>query len=316
MSRIKILISYHDKHPLIKSDILEPVQTGCANAPELFKGMWRDDDGENISADNDKYCELSAQYWAWKNYDKIGNPDYIGFMHYRRHFMFDDWSGNPDWCWLPKGNVYFVPFISAKYCRHFTDAAIIETMKNYDCVVLKPYDVKQLKSKNCRAQYGKLPEQNVKIFDIFIKTAKRLYPDYEAEIRKIEKGSVQYLCNMFVMRRDLFEEYSRFCFSILDEVDKQIDSSQMSETASRFLGYFGEFCLSIFIFKLQKQADVKIKELNGAYVLNDKKPKIRWLKYVKLCLFSKITFGERRRKYKKKRDACRLEIKRLRQFMQ
>ncbi len=315
MSHIKILISYHDEHPLIQSDIIQPIQTGCAKAKKRFNGMLRDDVGENISADNPRYCELSAQYWAWKNYDKLGNPDYIGFMHYRRHFMFDGWIGNPDWCWLPKGNVYFVPFMSSQYLSHLSDTYIAKVLKNCDCVVLKPCDVKHLKSKNCRTQYGKLPEQNVKNFDIFIKTAKRLYPDYEEEIEKIEKGSVQYLCNMFVMRKDLFEEYNKFCFSILEEVDKQIDSTQMSEQAARFLGYFGEFLLSMFIFKLQKRSDVRLKELNGAYVLNDKKPKIRWLKYAKLCVFSKITFGERRKKYKKKRDAYRQEIQHLKQFL-
>ena len=93
---IKIFISYHDEHPLIQSDILTPIQTGCADAPKLFKGMLRDDTGDNISQHNRKYCELTAQYWVWKNYDKIGNPDYVGFMHYRRHFMFDGWHGRDD----------------------------------------------------------------------------------------------------------------------------------------------------------------------------------------------------------------------------
>lgn len=315
MAKIKILITYHDEHPLIKSKIIQPIQTGCTNAVKLFKGMLRDDIGENISSKNPNYCELSAQYWAWKNYGKLGNPDYIGFMHYRRHFMFDGWQGDSGWLWLPKGNVYFVPFISPKYLSHFSDDLIRKTMQDYDCVVFKPYDVKYIESKNCREQYGKLPEQNKENFDIFIKTAKRLYPDYLPEIEKIEKGSVQYLCNMFVMRRDLFEEYNQFCFSILEEVDKQIDSSQMSEQAARFLGYFGEFLLSMFIFKLQKRSDVKIKELNGAYVLNDKQPKIRWLKYAKLCLFSKITFGKRRKKYKKKRDEYSLYIKHIKNFI-
>ena len=313
--KTKILVSYHDEHSLIKSEIIKPIQTGCANAPKLFKGMLRDDYGENISADNDRYCELSAQYWAWKNYDKLGNPDYIGFMHYRRHFMFDGWKGNPDWCWLPKGNVYFVPFMTTKYYEHFSDNLIIDMVKDYDCIVLKPYDVKNLKSKNCRKQYGKLPEQDIKNFDIFIKTAKILYPDYISEIEKIEKGSVQYLCNMFVMRRELFEEYCQFCFSILKEVDKRIDASGLSVQAARFLGYFGEFLLSMFVFKLKKRVDVRIKELNGTYVLNDKKPRIRYLKYLKLCVFSKITFGEVRKKYKHKRNNYRLEIQHVQEFI-
>ena len=87
---VKILVSYHDKHHLFKSDILTPIQTGCALAAERFEEMIQDDDGKNISAENPRYAELSAQYWAWKNYQKLGNPDYIGFMHYRRHFIFNE----------------------------------------------------------------------------------------------------------------------------------------------------------------------------------------------------------------------------------
>lgn len=52
--------------------------------------MIGDDTGDNISALNDSYNEMTALYWAWKNYDKLGNPDYIGLMHYRRHFVLNE----------------------------------------------------------------------------------------------------------------------------------------------------------------------------------------------------------------------------------
>lgn len=42
---------------VLKSDILTPIQTGCANTERLFDGMLHDDDGENISAENPKYNE-------------------------------------------------------------------------------------------------------------------------------------------------------------------------------------------------------------------------------------------------------------------
>ena len=50
----------------------------------MFKETLHDNDGENISSKNPMYCELTAQYWAWKNAD----ADYYGFCHYRRYFDF------------------------------------------------------------------------------------------------------------------------------------------------------------------------------------------------------------------------------------
>lgn len=304
--KIKLLISYHDEHRLLKSDMLVPIQTGCAHAPKLFEGMLRDDIGENISADNDRYCELSAQYWAWKNYEKLGEPDYIGFMHYRRHFMFDGWTGNPEWCWLPGGNVYYVPCITPQYAEHLSREHIEQALEGCDVIVLKPYDVQQLNSDNVRAQYLKLTGQREEVFDSFIRTAKELYPDYAGAIEKIEHGSVQYLCNMFVMKKELFMEYNEFCFSILKAVDAQVDTTGMNEQALRFLGYLGEFCLSLFIFRLIEKGEHKIKELNGSYILSDEpvaNPKKAYWYY---WFMSKITFGRRRKMYKQKRRTFKL----------
>lgn len=42
---------------------------------------------DNIAHLNYFYCELSAQYWVWKNY--FSNYTYIGFEQYRRHFCID-----------------------------------------------------------------------------------------------------------------------------------------------------------------------------------------------------------------------------------
>lgn len=55
----------------------------------MLDNMIGDDTGDNIFHLNRSLNELTAVYWAWKNYDKWGNPDYIGFMHYRRHLNFN-----------------------------------------------------------------------------------------------------------------------------------------------------------------------------------------------------------------------------------
>ena len=79
---IKIFISCHKKCELLRNKYIFPIQVGTALSPERFPDMFHDDDGENISKLNPMYCELTAQYWAWKNID----ADYYGFMHYRRYF--------------------------------------------------------------------------------------------------------------------------------------------------------------------------------------------------------------------------------------
>lgn len=99
---IKILVCYHKKDRLFKNDVLVPIHCGRAVAKEkhkdgkisekdynwLINNMIGDDTGDNISHLNREVNETSAIYWAWKNYDKLGNPDYIGLCHYRRLFNF------------------------------------------------------------------------------------------------------------------------------------------------------------------------------------------------------------------------------------
>ena len=50
---------------------------------------FRDNIGDNISSYNPFLNEATALYWIGKHYDEIGNPDYVGINHYRRHLQ---WS--------------------------------------------------------------------------------------------------------------------------------------------------------------------------------------------------------------------------------
>ena len=77
--------------------IYQPIQCGRA-INEPIAGAIGDDEGDNISSLNVRYNEMTAIYWVVKHYAEIGNPDYIGFDHYRR---FLNWR--PEW--LRPGNV-------------------------------------------------------------------------------------------------------------------------------------------------------------------------------------------------------------------
>ena len=68
-----------------------PVFVGSGACPE---GWLRDDHAENISNKNATFCELTAQYWVWKNVlDSLRPADIVGFCHYRRFFVPTTWAG-------------------------------------------------------------------------------------------------------------------------------------------------------------------------------------------------------------------------------
>ena len=81
---IKILVSCHKSVCTPKNDMFIPVHVGSLGKATI-EGYQRDDEGENISSRNFTFCEMSGQYWAWKNL----SADYVGQCHYRRYFCFD-----------------------------------------------------------------------------------------------------------------------------------------------------------------------------------------------------------------------------------
>ena len=78
---IRIFIACHKPTYVPENSLFYPVQVGAALTNKRFEHMaYRDNEGEHISEKNPDYCELTAQYWAWKNID----CDYYGFFNYRR----------------------------------------------------------------------------------------------------------------------------------------------------------------------------------------------------------------------------------------
>ena len=83
-NKLQIFVVAHKPSPIPQSEVLVPIHVGRAASryQEEMDDYIGDDTGENISAKNPQYCEMTAHYWIWKN---VSDAEYVGVCHYRRY---------------------------------------------------------------------------------------------------------------------------------------------------------------------------------------------------------------------------------------
>ena len=259
--KLKILISCHKPTAYIQNDILTPIQVGAANSRLRLNDMLYDDEGENISKLNPSYCELTAQYWAWKNLDL----DYYGFCHYRRYFNFSNRIFKED----GYGNIiehYPGKYIIDKYGQD--ENTIYNAVNGYDILVAKQQDVRKnpYNNRSIRNHYHVAPLLHDKDLELMEKIIAEKTPEYINYTKKILDGHKLSFCNMYILKKELFFEYCEWMFSILDEFYKRTDMSTYSTEALRTPGHLSERLFNIFLARLQaEKKELKIKELQCVY---------------------------------------------------
>lgn len=269
VGKAKIFISYHKDGEFLESEIMTPVHVGAAGSG-IRLPIQRDDEGENISIKNDRYCELTAQYWAWKNVD----ADYYGFMHYRRHFAFRE-IPNP----VGLGGVTVLPRISEEYKDKIglRDNEIYACLRDYDMILPTPVDASSWGTLSNEVQFAALSNLHEKEFDLTCQTILELYPQYADAVDEFRNGSKAYWYNMFVMRKEIFQDYSKWLFDILFHTEFKVDFTYFSEQETRTLAFMAERLLTIYVMKyIKDHPETRIKHLKVTLVQNsDKLPDIR-----------------------------------------
>ena len=66
-------------------------------------------------------------------------------------------------------------------------------------------------------------------------------------------------CNMFIMDKKHFEEYSKFCFDILNEVEQIICQETYNIEEYRTLGHIGERLLAIYVTHVETNNDTRVR---------------------------------------------------------
>ncbi|MBE6445119.1 MAG: DUF4422 domain-containing protein [Alphaproteobacteria bacterium] len=258
---IKIFITHKDKHNNLVSDIITSIQTGRVFAAENFDNMLGDDTGDNISFLNPTFCELSAIYWVWKNQDKINLPDYIGFMHYRRHFLFGNKEYNPNYFGLVKFSE-----LNSDYLENdlTSDKNITKICTAYDAIIPQKIDVTTLgKDINNYDHYKN--HHNIKDYDKVIEIISDKYPEYLPFVEKYNISKYGYFLNMFIFKKEIFNEYCTWLFDILFELYNNIQISQTDSYQQRTIGFISERLTAIYIYKLLSK-DYKTLELPVSFI--------------------------------------------------
>ena len=281
---IKILIGYHKPARLMRSGIMTPIHLGRALKKSESKdgrisdeelqwleaAMIGDDTGDNISGLNRIFAELTAQYWAYKNPGLLDNPEYIGFMHYRRHFMFNAANVNSD------SFIQRFQRLNDSYLAKagLSDQQIIEALDGYDGIVSRPHCLDQSVYQYFQGLRSSQWHLDTAILDTVMSVAEELFPDYAVAINKSLSGTEHFWFNMFVFRRSLFERYARWLFDILFEAEKRLDLSAYDLEGTRVLAHIAERLLGVFVTKLQDEGEVKLLELAVTYVENTDLPRL------------------------------------------
>lgn len=261
MSRIKILTSFHKDTDLFVSDIVQPIQVGTDVNGVISEKYIRDNTGDHISAKNRMYCELTAQYWAWKNLD----VDYYGFMHYRRYFSF---NGNP--LKLGKnGNIIYDRITPEALAElNYTDEAIHRAVEPYDVLTVEPQDVRGLDgSSNVYEHYRNSAYHRIKDLDMVMQIIDEKYPEYSTACRKYLNGRYGFFCNMYILKKEIFQDYCAWVFDILEEHARRTDLSDYDINEYRVSGFLGERLWGIYYTKLKQDATLKCRELQKSYFI-------------------------------------------------
>ena len=254
---IRIFVSAHKPVELFDSQVFQPVQVGASRTDERFIWALRDDEGGNISDLNPMYCELTTQYWAWKNVD----ADYIGFCHYRRYFDFSDTSHEEN----AYGEVMddYIDVVSQREYM-LEDAHIRKVVKNYDVITTPVEDIRSYMGENStiRSQYDAAPKLFVEDLDRVIDILVARHPEYEQDAKAFLAGHSGRFCNMFIMKKQIFHDYCAWLFPLLEEFVASADMNLYSKEGLRTPGHLAERLLNIYLLHHERiGAGWKMKQL-------------------------------------------------------
>jgi len=228
LDSVKLFVVTHKKYNMPEDDLYVPFVVG-----EQYKdhSYLSEHTGENIAHLNPKINECTALYWMWKNTD----CEYVGLNHYRRRF-YNDWNRN-----------------SGNYLDGFH---LKEILEEYDLVMAEALLCNgQTVWEQLRVSVSE--DAFEKGMAVVRAALMKHQPDYMEAFEAVLQGHAFYICNMFVTRREILNQYCEWLFSFLIEAAESIDVSTYGAYDKRIIGFLAERMWTVWLMK----QDLRIKEL-------------------------------------------------------
>lgn len=251
--KIRIFVTTHKDVDTFYSDILQPVQVGPVKGRKRLMWAYQDDDGENIASLNPYYCELTTQYWAWKNVQ----AEYYGFCHYRRYFDFSDERHDEN----PYGEIIDDRIgWGTRPVYHLDDESISRSVQGSDVVTTGVNDFSLFPEgySDPLDLYRRSPYLHGEDLERMMGIVSSRHPEYQQDIEAFMRGHVSCFCNMFIMRRELFFRYCDWLFPLLEEFCESWNAELLSHESLRTPGHLAERLLNVFL--------IHEKRLNSSFV--------------------------------------------------
>lgn len=221
MKNIKIIVATHKKYKMPEDDLYLPLHVGGEGKENI--GFVKDNTGDNISTKNPYFCELTGLYWAWKNL----SSDYIGLVHYRRYFS-------------NKSTLFQNE--DKKFQRVLNREEVEKLLDKNDIILTKPrnYYIENVYDHYKHTMY-------IEPLDIAGEIIQEKYPKYHKEFENLKKTSKLHAFNMFIMKKEYLDEYCKWLFDILFELEKRVDFSKYDDFHARFFGRVSERLLDVWM---------------------------------------------------------------------
>lgn len=260
-SNINIIIATRKRLGFAIDAMYIPLQVGAALSTKGDMGYAGDDTGENISYLNGRFCELTGLYWAWKNLD----ADYLGLIHYRRLFAMK-----------PKCGFRKAAMISYDDISPFLGKIRVFVPEK------RRYYIETLYSHYKHTHYAEQLEETGRIIE-------EKCPEYSGFFNKVINRRWGYMFNMFIMDRDLLDEYCSWLFDILFELKDRIGEEEENKLSPYQRRLYGR--ISEIIFNVWLEKKLGCEELNKDEVMELPVKligKVKWIQKIESFLLAKF----------------------------